>query len=487
MSFVNLHSHSYFSLLDGYSSPEELFARAAELEMPALAITDHGSLSAHRPAVDAAAASGVKPILGVEAYVTYDRYDKRSAKSRAPEDQIYNHLIVLAKNKTGLDNLNKLSEDAWTEGFYVKPRMDFETLEKYSEGLLIGSGCMNGMIAKDLQNKKPSSARATLDWFKSVFGDDFYMEIQPHNPEWLNHALLELADETNTKSVVTLDCHYASEADAIAEEFLLILGTHPNPQSDFNFEESLKRKDMMERLDYIYGERKMSFAQLRIGLESRMDVRARLERQGIVREDIFENTLEAAGKVEDYSLPKNVDLLPVQYENPNSELRSRSFAGLRRRGIDTPEYRERLEEELQVISDKNFSPYFMIVGNMIQWAKKNGIMVGPGRGSAAGSLVCYALGITEIDPIEYGLLFFRFLNPERSGWPDIDVDFEDARRDEVKRYLERQYRNVGSIATFSRFSGKGLVRDVSRALRIPLRRGFSGFEACGYLGGFHRF
>ena len=270
--FHNHHSHSYYSLLDGYSSPEELIKRAADIGMSALSITDHGSLSGHRELVKAANEYGVKPILGLEAYFTTDRLDKRSKKERTPDDQIYNHLIVLAKDDTGLDNLNRLSENAWEEGFFVKPRTDFDMLEKYSDGLVVLSGCMNGIISKALENNNETLAKQYAGWFRDVFGEDFYIEIQPHNPAPLNIALLNLADSGGIKSVVTLDCHYAAPEDRVAEEIMLILGTHPKIDKESDFGKSRKIKDLMERLDYLYGERQMSFRDLDIWLMNYADV-----------------------------------------------------------------------------------------------------------------------------------------------------------------------------------------------------------------------
>ena len=466
--FHNHHSHSYYSLLDGYSSPEELAARAAEIGMTALSITDHGSLSGHRDFVKSANNHGVKPILGLEAYFTIDRLDKRSRKERKPDDQIYNHLVILAKNDLGVGNINRLSENAWVEGFFVKPRTDFEMLENFRDGLVVLSGCMNGIICKAIENDNLEAALQHLGWFKDVFGDDFYMEIQPHNPAQLNHTLLDLADSNGVKSVVTLDCHYAAPEDRIAEEIMLILGTHPKIDKDSDFSKSRKIKDLMERLNYLYGDRQMSFKDLDIWLMNYEDVKSRMLAQGIDREDIYSNSVEISNKIEKYEVKENVDLLPVSHKDPDTELKQLSMDGLRQRDKIEPEYLERIKEELQIIKEKNFASYFLVVSNMISWAKDNGILVGPGRGSAAGSLVCYALGITEVDPIEHGLLFFRFINPERNDFPDIDTDYEDRRRGEVKDYLVREYKHVASIATFNTFRDKGVVRDVARAFNVPL-------------------
>ena len=467
--FHNHHSHSYYSLLDGYSSPAELVKRAEEIGMTAMSITDHGTLSSHREFFKATEGSSVKPILGVEAYFTTDRLDKRSRKERTPDDQVYNHLIILAKNQKGIENLGRLNEIGWAEGYYLKPRIDFETLEQNHEGLVVISGCMNGIIAKAIENKNEALATQYARWFKDLFADDFYMELQPHNPKELNEALLSLADSNGVKSVVTLDCHYASPQDRIAEEIMLILGTHPKVRKEATFDASKKVADVMERLDYLYGDRQMSFKDLDIYLMSYEEVVAKMSEQGLLREDIFANTVEISEKIEQYGIPKNQDLLPVDHQDPNSQLEDMAIEGLKQKGLfDDVQYRERLVEELEIIKSKNFSSYFLVVGDMINWARANGIMVGPGRGSSAGSLVCYALGITSIDPIKYNLLFFRFIDPSRDDFPDVDTDIMDRRRGEVKDYLTSQYTNVASIATYLTFKDKGVVRDVARAFHVPL-------------------
>jgi DNA polymerase-3 subunit alpha len=249
------------------------------------------------------------------------------------------------------------------------------------------------------------------------------------------------------------------------------LNTYSNKiQKDATYEKSKKQGDLMRRLDYLYGaDRQMSFNKFDIHLLSYEEIQAAMEKQAIWRTDIYENTIDLANKVEDYEIQDNLNLLPVQYKNPDKQLKELAMAGLVEKGLDTKqEYLDRLEEELTVIQDKKFGPYFLVVQSMISWAKKEKIMVGPGRGSSAGSLLCYALGITDIDPLKHGLLFFRFINPERNDFPDIDTDIQDTRRDEVKDYLVRQYKHVASIATFLEFKDKGVVRDVARALNIPL-------------------
>ena len=457
--------------MDGVATPEEYVNRAVELGMPALAITDHGTLSGHRELHRIAKANNIKPILGVEGYMTTDMADKRAKADRTdPLDQNYHHIVLLAKNQTGLDNLNKINEIAWTEGFFSKPRFDFDTLKKYKEGLIVTSACLSGWVAKAVELGELAVAKKYIQWFSHEFGDDYYVEIMPHNSSEVNKTICEIADSLNVKLVVTPDCHHSNEDQKVIQEMMLILNTHAKLQKDVTYDKSKKHKDMMERLDYLYGaDRQMSFRSFDIHLLSFDEMKNAMESQGITRTDIYENTIEVANKVEDYDIKSGLNLLPVQYRNPGDELRKLALEGLKDRGLDTnEEYLKRLDEELQIIGEKSFEPYFLVVRNMLNWAKKEGIMVGPGRGSSAGSLLCYAIGITDIDPIQHGLLFFRFINPERNDFPDIDSDIQDSRRDEVKDYLVRQYRHVASIATFLQFKDKGVVRDVARALSVPL-------------------
>ena len=457
--------------MDGVATPAEYARRAVEINMPALAITDHGTLSGHREFAREMQAVGVKPIFGIEAYITLDRTDKRDKTERTtPLDLIYNHIIVLAKNDVGLKNLNHLNEIAWTEGFYKKPRIDFDVLDRFGEGLIVSSACPSGLISKAIEHDEIAVAKTHLKWFKDRFGDDFYVEIMPHTDAAINLVLIELADANGIKMVTSTDCHHADLSQKEIQEIMLILNTGAKLEKDVSYMESVKHKSVMDRLDYLYGsDRRMTFKDFDIHLASYDEQRAALEKQGTYREDMFTNTLDLADKVEEYTIPRNLNLLPVEHKDPDGYLERLAVAGLRDRGVaNEPGYRERLNEELQIIKDKKFSSYFIIVRNMINWSRSHGIMVGPGRGSSAGSLVCYALGITEIDPIEHNLLFFRFINPERNDFPDIDTDIQDTGRDRVKDYLVRQYRNVASIATFNQFKDKGVVRDVARVLHVPL-------------------
>jgi DNA polymerase III subunit alpha len=471
MSYVGLHVHTHYSLFDGIATPEEYVKRAVDLGMTSIAITDHGTLSGHRELYRIAKANGIKPILGVEGYMCSDRFDTRDKSEReGQQDLVYNHIILLAKNQIGLENLNKINEIAWTEGYFKKPRFDFEILEKYKEGIIVTSACPSSVIVKALEEQEFALAKKHIKWFKDTFGSDYYIEVMPHNESEINKQLIELADEFKIKVVVTPDCHHVDESQKEVQEFKLLMNTHAKVQKDTTYDKSKKQPDMMKRLDYLYGEdRQITFNKFDIHLLSYEEMKSAMELQGIDRPDIYSNTLLLADTVEDYDIKDGMNLLPVQYKSPDKELKNISLEGLTTRGLsDNKEYLDRLDEELEIIKNKKFAPYFLVVQSMIAWAKKEGIMVGPGRGSAAGSLVCYALGITDVDPIKHGLLFFRFINPERNDFPDIDTDIQDTRRDEVKDYLVRQYRHVASIATFLQFRGKGVVRDVSRVLNIPL-------------------
>jgi DNA polymerase-3 subunit alpha len=443
--------------------------------MNALAITDHGSLSGHREFYRSAKEKGIKPILGLEGYMCADISDKRDKSERTgQQDLVYNHIILLAKNQKGLENLNKISEIAWTDGFFKKPRFDFEILQKYKDGIIVTSACPSSVIVKALEEQEFALAKKHIKWFKDNFGSDYYIEVMPHNTPEINKYLIDLADEFNIKVVVTPDCHHVDESQKHIQEFKLLMNTHAKVQKDATYTKSVKIDSMMERLDYLYGEdRQITFNKFDIHLLSYEEIKVAMKKQGIDREDIYSNTLLLAETVKDYEIKDGLDLLPVQYKNPDQELATLAFAALEEKRLNpnwlgNDVYEQRLMEELEIIRDKKFAPYFLVVQNMISWAKKEGILVGPGRGSSAGSLVCYLLGITDIDPLEHGLLFFRFINPERNDFPDIDTDIQDTRRDEVKDYLVRQYRHVASIATFLQFKDKGVVRDVARVLDIPL-------------------
>ena len=458
--------------MDGLNSPLELVQAAKAAGQTAIAITDHGTLSSHREMQIACKEEGIKPILGVEAYISpTDRFDKSSKTDKSI--QAYNHIILLAKNKKGLENINTLQELAWNEGFYHKPRIDREVLDLYSEGIIVLSGCLNGLISKAIDRGSLDEARTLLEGFKKTFGPDFYVEVQSHNPEPINSALLELADELKIKAVATGDAHFAKEEDRVLEEAMLILSTSPKMDKDADFEMSRQIKDINERLNYLYPDRRISFQDYNLFIQSRSEIEADFNKAGITRTDIYDNTIEISDKIEEYDFNRGLDLLPVPKTNADQKLSEMAFQGLERLRLTdgwlgNDVYEQRLMEELEVIRNKSFASYFLVVADMINWAKENNIMVGPGRGSAAGSLVCYTLGITDVDPIEYDLLFFRFINPERNDFPDIDTDFEDRRRKEVKDYLKKKFKHVASISTYTYFKDKGVIRDAARVFMVPL-------------------
>ena len=455
--------------MDGLNSPAELVRAAKEAGQTAIAITDHGTLSSHREMQIACKDQGIKPILGVEAYISpTDRFDRSSKTDKSI--QAYNHIILLAKNKKGLENINILQELAWNEGFYHKPRIDREILNDYSEGIIVLSGCLNGLISKAIDKGNMEEAELLLKGFKQTFGQDFYVEVQSHNPVEINSALLKLADELGIKAVATGDAHFAKEEDRVLEEAMLILSTSPKMDKDADFDMSRNIKDINDRLNYLYPDRRISFQDYNLFIQTREEIQADFVKAGITRTDIYENTMEIANKIGEYDFNQGLDLLPVPKTDADERLRELSEKGLERLQKASDDiYKARLEEELGVIASKNFASYFLVVADMINWAKDNDIRVGPGRGSAAGSLVCYALGITDVDPIKYDLLFFRFINPERNDFPDIDTDFEDRRRKEVKDYLKKKFKHVASISTYTYFKDKGVVRDAARVFMVPLQ------------------
>lgn len=469
-NYINLHTHTWYSPLDGLNSPEEYMVRAKELGMTHLSITDHGTLSGHREFQKAAKTAGITPILGMEGYISMtDRFDKRSQAKREDGTSVYNHITLLSQDEVGLRTLNRLSQQAYEEGYYFKPRIDTELLFSDHEGLIVLSGCMSGLIAKSILNDDLFTAERIAEQYKATLGDSFYIEVMSSNDPALNHALLAIADKFKIKPVMTTDCHYAKKEDLWLEEAFLILATNPKPNHAADIAKSQKM-EMLERFNYLYPERRMSFQEIEIYLRDYTTEVEAFTRQGITRTDIYTNTQEIAGRIGDYPFYEGLDLLPnPEKGNPDHVLKSKVQQGLRKLGLDKdPVYIARAKEELDIIQGKDFSTYFLIVEDAITWAKNAGIAVGPGRGSAAGSLVCYALGITAVDPIHYGLLFFRFIDPARDDFPDIDMDFAHNRRGEVKEYVRRKYGYVASIATFNTFQGKSSLKDASRVFRIPV-------------------
>lgn len=470
MQYTELHLHSYYSLLDGLNSPTEYIERGVELGMTHMAITDHGTLSGHREFQKSAKAAGITPILGCEMYISStDRFDRRSVKKREDNTQAYNHLTVLAQNAKGLENLNKLSEIAWTEGFYSKPRIDLDVLEEYNDGLIVLTGCLNGLVSKAIANNNPAQANMFASEFARIFGDRAFIEIQGHNPPEINAGLLEMGKAHGLRPVVTSDCHYAREEDLWLEEAMLILSTKPKVNKEATFAESMKIEDFIERFNYLWPDRPMTFQDYEIFLRSAHQQELLLKAQGIGTEAIT-NSMIVAEMIEEYPFHEGLDLLPRPSNgHPDDILEQMVRKGMEEKGhTGDPQREERIKEELDVIKSKDFSTYFLIEADVVQWCKENNIFVGPGRGSGAGSLVNYYLGITGVDPIPHNLLFFRFINPERNDYPDIDTDIEDRRRPDVKAYATHKFKNVASIANFNTFAGKSSVRDAARVFMVPL-------------------
>ncbi|MGA7720065.1 MAG: DNA polymerase III subunit alpha [Ignavibacteriaceae bacterium] len=455
--FIHLHNHTHYSLQDGACTVDSLIAAAKKNNMPSVALTDHGVMFGIAEFYKKAKKEGIKPIVGMEAYIVTDgsRFDKGKGEENTgrKRSKHYNHLILLAKNKQGYQNLSKLSTLGHTEGFYYKPRIDLELLRRYREGLICSSACAGGIIAADLVNNDYDKARETAKIFKEIFEEDFYLEIQDHNME-IEKAVLEgmpkLSKELGIKLIATNDCHYIESEHSIAHNILLLL-------SDKN------------GTDY----RQLRYGTDQIYFKSAEEMKKLFKNfKGAI-----ENTLEIDSKI-NLNLDNSGHLFPVFPIPADSPAKTIDgyFELLANEGLNkkfkeiTPEIDERFKFEINTIKQMGFAGYFLIVQDFINSSKKMNIPVGPGRGSAAGSLVAYVLGITNIDPLKYNLLFERFLNPARKSMPDIDVDFADDKRGEVIDYVRQKYGTncVSQIITFNRLSSKAVLRDVARVLKIPI-------------------
>ena len=445
MSFVHLHCHSEYSLLDGANRIEDLIRRAAELEQPALAITDHGNMHAAWEFQEKTRKAGLRPILGMEAYVATG--DRRLKARPGPGLRPYYHLVLLARDRVGYQNLIKLSSLGYTEGFYTRPRVDRELLAKYSEGLVVSSACLAGEVATHLQHNRWDEARATASWYAEVFKDRYYLEVQAHDSAGqarLNEQIFTLGAELGLPVIATNDAHFLTHADHDAHDVLLCIGLGKD-LNDTN------------RMHYDGG----------LYFKSADEMRARFPD----RPDVLENTLKIADETDlqfkkQYFLPAFP--LPAGVTNENELLVQLAETGARERyGDPFPQaVRERLTYELDVITRTGYAGYFLITHDFIKAARDKGIPVGPGRGSAAGSLVAYALKITNVCPLKFDLLFERFLNPERVSMPDVDVDFCFERRGEVIDYVRQKYgrESVGQIVTFGTMKSRAAVKDVGRVL-----------------------
>ncbi len=470
--FVHLHTHTYHSLLDGLTKIDDLVDNVKASGMEAVAITDHGTMSGAIEFFKEATSKGIKPILGIEAYV--------AARTRFDRDPSYDkpryHLVLLAKNQIGWQNLCSLTTKAWVEGQYYKPRIDHDIMAEHSEGIICLSGCAGSEISESIRAGDFEKAKKLANWYKSVYGEDFYLELQDHgHPECPNHwevqkeindGLFRLHEELDIPMVVTCDSHYLTHENQDAHEILLCVGTG----------------------SYLNDEKRMSLKEFDLFVTDPRDI---IERWGKVDPEIILNTKRIAEKV-NFEFEFGKILIP-KFPLPEGEETEKGFLdklvfqglGERYAGIPVdevkkmtiPEIRkklskeviERVDMELGVLDGMGYNGYFLIVQDFINWGKSQGIVFGPGRGSAAGSIIAYALHITDLDPLEYDLLFERFLNPDRISMPDIDVDIQDTRRNEVIQYCTDKYGidRVANIATFGKMMAKNAVRDVARVLEVP--------------------
>jgi len=449
LSFVHLHSHSEYSMLDGASRIPKMFARAKELGMPAVGLTDHGVMYGAIPFYLEGRATGIKPIIGIEAYVApKSRFDRPAHRETA-----YHHLTMLSANPTGYRNLMQLSSLAFLEGYDSRsrrPRMDRELLAKFSDGVIVLSGCLSGELQKNLVAGKPDEARRVAAEYREIFGDRYFLEVQyqglTQQPA-LNVQIAEIGRELGIPIVATNDSHYSEKEDAGAHDILLCIqmGKELADTDRMRFDTDQFYLKSREEMDLAFPE----------------------------YPEAVENTLMVA-ELCDIEIPLHNALVP-DFEVPEGEtlasyLYEMTEQGVRRRYPEvTEEIEERMRHELSVIEQMGFPGYFLIVADFVQWAKSQGIRVGPGRGSVGGSMVAYALGITEIDPIRWGLGFERFLNTGRKQMPDIDIDFDERRRGEVIRYVSERYGEdrVAQIITFSTIKAKQALRDAARVLGLP--------------------
>src|ERR687894_1632152 len=450
MSFVHLHTHSEYSLLDGANQIPELVAHVKKLGMDSLAVTDHGNLHAAWDFYEEAKAQGIRPILGFEAYLAFGPRQAREKPSWAPA--AYSHLVLLARNRTGYKNLVRLTSIGFTEGFYRRPRIDKEVLAAHSEGVLCLAACLSGEVALHLRQGRYEEARRSAEWFSQTFGPEgFWLEIQQHgipDESQVTEGMLRLGQELGIPVVATNDAHYLRREDAEAHDVLLAIGTG----SDLD---DPKRFRFTGQESYVKSE-----AEMQALFPNHPETLANTARVAELCEFDFEKR---------YFLPEFP--LPPEYRRDEELLNHLARAGAERRygGPLSPEVETRLAYELGVINRAGYAGYFLIVQDFIAAARDRGIPVGPGRGSAAGSLVAYALGITNVCPLKFDLLFERFLNPERVSMPDIDVDFCFERRGEVIEYVRERYgrASVGQIVTFGTMKARAAVKDVARVLRIP--------------------
>ena len=455
--FVHLHVHTQYSILDGASAVKTLVRRANELGMKALAITDHGNMFGVKEFHDAATAASIKPIIGCEIYVARTSLEDKTSV----EDRSGDHLILLAKNKTGYRNLVRLVSEAWIRGFYYKPRIDKELLRKHREGLIASSACIAGEAAQEILTGNIRAAEESILSYREIFGDDYFLEIQRHETtdptsdvtvfpqqQRVIAAYRELAAKHNIKIIASNDVHFIMKDDAEAHDRLICLNTG-------------KDIDDQKRLRYTKQEYLKSAEEM---LEIFADI-----------PEAVSNTVELADRVENYKLNSEPIMpeftIPGEFADKDEYLRHLTMKGAAERwNTITPDIQARIDFELSVIKNMGFPGYFLIVQDFLRAAREMGVWVGPGRGSAAGSVVAYSLRITDIDPVKYNLLFERFLNPDRISMPDIDIDFDEDGREKVLRYVVEKYGHdrVAHIITFGTMAAKMAIRDVARVQKLPL-------------------
>jgi DNA polymerase-3 subunit alpha len=453
--YVHLHNHTQYSLLDGLTKIPAMVDQVEALGMEAVAMTDHGTLSGAIEFYKAARAKDIKPIIGMEAYIAARKHTNKDVA----HDKQYYHLIILAMNNQGYQNLMKLSTIANLDGYYYKPRIDRELLEKYNEGLIVLSGCISSEMGDALRQGQYKQALATAEWYKKVFGDRYYIEIQDHgHPEhpsrWdvqteVNEQAFKIAKELDIPAVITGDAHYLMKDDQEAHEILLCVQTG----------------------SFLSDEKRMSLKDFELYIADPTDV---IKRWGADHPEAILSTKAIAARC-DVTIELGKILIP-KFSVPKGETEKTYLEKLVHEGLLkkygkklSKEIKERAEYELGVINSMGFNGYFLIVADFVNWGKDQGIVFGPGRGSTAGSIVAYTLHITELDPLKYDLLFERFLNPDRISMPDADIDIQDTRRDEVIQYCIDKYgvNRVANIVTFGRMAARNAVRDVARVLQVP--------------------
>ena len=495
--FVHLHVHTQYSILDGASAIKPLIKRAKALGMPSLAITDHGNMFGVKEFHDAAVKEGVKPILGCEVYVaTGSRFDKK----RGREDRGH-HLILLAKNLTGYHNLAKMVSYAFTEGYYYHPRVDKELLRTYHEGIICCSACLGGELPQAIMHGGVDKAEAVVREFKEIFGDDYYLEMQLHrsgdprrdadvyeNQKRVNAVILELAAKHNVKYIASNDAHFIMADDAEAHDRLICLNTGKDlddpTRMRYTGQEYLKSEQEMAEL----------FGDHPEALTTTLEIADKVEEYSLEHKPLMPNfpipddfPIDLPQLKESFSKKIKDEVLLAEVQRATSldeligghpelaeslmiakqflYLKHLTFEGARRRyGELNEQILKRLDYELSTIEWMGFPGYFLIVWDFIRAARELGVSVGPGRGSAAGSVVAYSLGITNIDPIKYDLLFERFLNPDRISLPDVDVDFDEDGRADVLHYVVEKYgsKRVAQIITFGTMAPKAAIKDVAR-------------------------